>query len=250
MALYKLVFSPTGGSKMVADYICDSLATSQYVDLCDDKVDLLSLNFEPIDLVFVVVPVYGGRVPEVAINRIKNLIGNDAKCIAVCCYNRDYGDALLELVDSLIACHFQLLGIIAAVTRHTIFPKYSHDRPNYDDNVLLQSFTRRILENRTQNDIIPGNRPYRKRVKNKLYPNPKMKKCIKCAKCLFVCPVDAIDRNTFLADGNKCICCLRCVTVCPVKGRKINPIVLNFTALKLHRQLKRYHENEVYLLRP
>jgi electron transport complex protein RnfB len=41
--------------------------------------------------------------------------------------------------------------------------------------------------------------------------------CITCAKCVKVCPTDAIviKDNRAVVDGDKCICCGECVKVCP-----------------------------------
>lgn len=44
--------------------------------------------------------------------------------------------------------------------------------------------------------------------------------CIKCGKCEFVCPEDAIKRgwNGYLIDPDLCDSCGSCTYVCPVKA--------------------------------
>ena len=49
----------------------------------------------------IAVPSYGGRVPQVAVDRISEIKGNGAKAVLLCVYgNRAYEDTLTELEDS------------------------------------------------------------------------------------------------------------------------------------------------------
>ena len=59
MILYSVHFSPTGGTKKVADIICRAMdGDSVEIDLCSD-IEQMSLCEE--DICLVSVPSYGGR---------------------------------------------------------------------------------------------------------------------------------------------------------------------------------------------
>lgn len=61
MRYYNIHFSPTGGTKKVADIICSALEGDFIeIDLCGN-IEQTSLNEE--DICLVSVPSYGGRVP-------------------------------------------------------------------------------------------------------------------------------------------------------------------------------------------
>ena len=68
MGYYNIYFSPTGGTKKVADIICGALEGDfNEIDLCSNIVQT-SLSDE--DICVVSVPSYGGRVPATAVSLI------------------------------------------------------------------------------------------------------------------------------------------------------------------------------------
>ena len=84
MEHYNIHFSPTGGTKKVADIICGTLEGDFHeVDLCSN-IEQMSLCEE--DICLVSVPSYGGRVPGAAIGMLKNLTGHGAKAVLNCVY--------------------------------------------------------------------------------------------------------------------------------------------------------------------
>lgn len=99
MKIYEITFSPTGGTKKVADMLTSEWSSEIFpVDLTDSKTDLGSLAFTPEDVVVIAVPSYGGRVPGTVVKRLRMMKGNGAKAILVCVYgNRAYEDTLVEL---------------------------------------------------------------------------------------------------------------------------------------------------------
>lgn len=99
MKYYNIHFSPTGGTKKVADIICSALKGDFIeIDLCSN-IGKMSLCEE--DICLVSVPSYGGRVPATAIERLKCISGNGAKAILNCVYgNRAWEDTLTELQDT------------------------------------------------------------------------------------------------------------------------------------------------------
>ena len=75
------------------------------------------------ELLIVGIPVYAGRVPEMAVERIRQFKGKGTPAIAVAVYgNRDYDDALLELSDLLADNGFQVISAGAFIAQHSILP--------------------------------------------------------------------------------------------------------------------------------
>ncbi|HCP42006.1 MAG TPA: hypothetical protein DIT83_00685 [Barnesiella intestinihominis] len=95
--MYIVYFSPTGGTRKAAYIIgkeIDPQATE--IDITDHTRQQNSYDLNGEDTLLVAVPVYGGRVPSVAIDRLKRITGHNTPAILVVVYgNRDYDDALL-----------------------------------------------------------------------------------------------------------------------------------------------------------
>ena len=69
MGVYSIHFSPTGGTKTVADIICGALdGDFNEIDVCSN-IEHMSLCEE--DICLISVPSYGGRVPATAVERLK-----------------------------------------------------------------------------------------------------------------------------------------------------------------------------------
>ena len=64
MALYQMIFSPTGGVAACTEALAAAWEGPwRTVDLTDREADWSGLAFTPEDLVLAAVPVYAGRVP-------------------------------------------------------------------------------------------------------------------------------------------------------------------------------------------
>lgn len=102
MKLYNIVFSPTGGTKKVADYLTCALEREvTTVDLADSKQNFDAVSLKKEDVAVISVPSYGGRVPAVAAQRLSRVHGSGARAVLVCVYgNRAYEDTLVELEDA------------------------------------------------------------------------------------------------------------------------------------------------------
>lgn len=71
MKLYNIVFSPTGGTKKVADYLINALeGEAATVDLTGSKQNFDAVSLTKEDVAVISVPSYGGRVPAVAVERL------------------------------------------------------------------------------------------------------------------------------------------------------------------------------------
>ena len=76
--LYNIYFSPTGGTKKVADILVGNLGEEVCgVDICCD-IEKMSLHVG--DVCLVSVPSFAGRVPQIAVERIKKIAGNGGHC--------------------------------------------------------------------------------------------------------------------------------------------------------------------------
>lgn len=85
MNVIEILFSPTGGTEKVAHIIGEHWSNNtERIDLCDSKIDFTKCNITKDDMVLIAMPSFGGRAPVVAIERLKQIRGNGAKCTLVC----------------------------------------------------------------------------------------------------------------------------------------------------------------------
>ena len=120
MSIYAIYFSPTGGTEKIVTFIAEQFGVYQSIDLCEKTSDLTN-DFSEEDLCIIGVPSFGGRVPAIALERIKALSGNNATAILITVYgNRAYEDTLIELEDTLIEKNFTCQAAIAAIAEHSI----------------------------------------------------------------------------------------------------------------------------------
>lgn len=253
MKLYDIVFSPTGGTKKVADYLTGALAGDiTTVDLTDSKQDFDAVSLTKEDVAVISVPSYGGRVPAVAAERLGAVHGNGARAILVCVYgNRAYEDTLVELEDAAKRAGFQVIGAVAAIAEHSIARQFASGRPDAQDAAQLSDFAKQIQRKLSGADssepAIPGNRPYKKAGGAGMVPKP-TKECTNCGICAEKCPVQAIDReNLKKVDEKACISCMRFVAVCPQGARKFNPVMLSAASLMLKKVCSERKECELFL---
>lgn len=226
MEIYEMSFSPTGGTRRVADVLAAAWSDNVcQVDLAAPhfKVDV---TFSEDDVVLMAVPSYAGRVPALAVERIRTMEGNNARAVLLCVYgNRAYEDTLLELSDVVEALHFRVVAAVAAIAEHSIVHHYAAGRPDADDKELLKVFAGKIEHKLLDGDFtplaLPGNRPYKPLKNAAITPMPQSE-CNACGWCAKQCPVQAIDSlRPDVVDAEKCIGCMRCVVYCPRSARKI-----------------------------
>ena len=248
MNVVEIVFSPTGGTEKVAHIIGGHWKESVVrIDLSDYKTDFAKYKIEKEDMVLIAMPSFGGRAPAVAIERLKQMTGNGAKCTLVCVYgNRAYEDTLVEMEDAAKECGFQVVAAIAAVAEHSIMPQYASNRPDESDKKQLIHFADQIAGKDGEVVSIPGNRPYKKAGGAGLVPK-RTKNGVKCGLCAERCPVQAIHSTGYTTDSKKCISCMRCVNQCPEKARKVNGTMVSIAALAMKKACSIRKENELFL---
>lgn len=212
-------FSPTGGTKRVAEHIEQKLGGTSM----DFTMRCLDMQFQQDSLVFFCFPVYGGRVPYPVYDRMQQLTGAGTPCVPVAVFgNRAVDDALLEMSDIAATRGFEAVAGAAVVTRHSLEPSIAAGRPDVLDLCKLDRFLDTLKGKDSFRKVqLPGDPGYRKRkgVSLPLYPQSS-KECIGCSNCMINCPAEAILAPTQL-DKSKCMSCMRCVEVCSTDSRYV-----------------------------
>lgn len=222
-------FSPTGSTRAVAQAIA-ATREQEHIDLLKHTAPRTISSTTPL---LAVVPVYGGRVPAIAIERLAALQGQGGPAIAVVVYgNRAYEDALLELKNALTRRGFRVVAAAAFIAEHSIARSIATGRPHSQDKQTAADFaaavdTKLALPQAQQSAIsVPGN--------EEMKPLPQMPAtpvvtdaCGGCGRCARECPTGAIPAdNPRTTDATRCILCMRCVSICPRQARTLPPPLL------------------------
>ena len=246
-----IYFSPTGGTKKVADILVSNL-TSEFceVDICRD-IEKMSLQAE--DVCLISVPSFAGRVPAVAIERIKKISGNGTKAILNCVYgNREWDDTLTELQDTLESCGFVCVAAVAAVAEHSVLRQFATGRPDEVDAKELAEFARKItakLDSGVFGKLeLAGSHGTYKQIGPIPFKPEANDSCDKCGICAAGCPVGAIDKtDPRKTDKDRCISCMRCRDICPKHARDLDPVFMQAAAGKMAPKLGGHKKNYLFL---
>ena len=250
-------FSPTHTSAKIARAVGEGIGMGRRIETdltLDEETSPILINDA---LTVIAVPVYGGRVAPIALQRLKRLKGHNAPVILLTIYgNRDYEDALVELRDTAVELGFTPLSAGAFIGEHS----YSRPnmpvaagRPDADDLQKAEQFGRESLRKLQESTFplpsffIKGNVPYKPLPAGNNATPVCNDLCYACGNCIEVCPTHAIHLS---ADGSqietiaeRCIRCCACVKGCPQKARTFDT---PFAAL-LHDCFQRPKENRIIL---
>lgn len=257
--IHLIYFSPTHTSAKIAYAIAEGLGgdTLSESDITHEALKK-TLHIDDNELVIVAVPVYGGRVAETAMERIRMFQGEKTPVIPVVVYgNRDYEDALKELSDALTAQGFVPVSAGAFVGEHSFSRKempIAAGRPDKEDLVKASKFGYETLIKldavSTLSGLpsleIKGNFPYK--VKGPSTPQAPVtdeELCTQCEYCIDVCPVAAISivDDRMFSDPALCVKCCACVKECPEGARTFDT---PYTAM-LHKNFSARREPELFV---
>ena len=193
-----ITFSPTCTSKQVGEAIVHGTGISS-VSKVDLTLEAAGKREVPSHaLAVITVPVYGGHVAPLALERMKELHADGAPAVVVVVYgNRAYEKALVELDAFVTKLGFKVIAGATFVGEHSYSSeKYpvAAGRPDADDLEYAKPMPRT--------------------------PQVDAERCTHCGYCVKHCPAGAIikgDECNTVAE--KCIKCCACVKGCPQKAR-------------------------------
>jgi ferredoxin len=230
-----IYFSPTHTTRIIVEAIAQGFQSEHIIpyDLTLPQSKTRMFDKLGSELAIIGVPVYSGRVPEDAIDRLRRIRANDTPAVIVVLYgNRDYNDALLELKDLSVETGFKPVAGGAFVGEHswaTEETPIAAGRPDTEDLQKAEAFGRlirdKLIEFKTTDDIlplnVPGKYPHRKRMQPRnTSPVTSESLCTLCHTCEEVCPTAAIAVDDAVeTDPGLCILCCACVKNCPTQAR-------------------------------
>ena len=248
--IYHFTFSPTRTSQKVGAAIASGISSGQIVekDFTRKPAELLSVPCS--SLVLFSVPVYGGHVAPMALERFQKLKGDGTPAVVVVVYgNRDYEKALQELASFVTQHGFKVVAAGTFIGEHS-YSSEKHPiavgRPDDEDLVFARKFGTQIKEKLYNTasfeelntvDVARIPRPSQSffsvvrfiitvlRWRKKGLPMPSAPTvdsslCTHCCACVNVCPSGAIDLASPLeTQAEQCIKCCACVKGCPQGAR-------------------------------
>ncbi|MBI9078506.1 MAG: 4Fe-4S binding protein [Pseudodesulfovibrio sp.] len=257
-SLNLICFSPTGTSRSVLLSIAEGFNPTSIREWDMTLPDSAAQDLEEFgqDLTIIGTPVYAGRVPKTAVERLKRIHANGTPAVLVATYgNRAFEDALLELQDITVKQGFSPVAGAAFIGEHSFSSEampIAQGRPDAQDLTKAAAFGKALRVKADEGSLgatdllLPGNSPHREGWnKPPMSPVTNKDTCEKCGACAKVCPTGAIDENGH-TDATLCIVCLACVRACPTNARTITePMILGF-AKKLHDNCSTRREPELF----
>lgn len=273
-AVHLIVFSPTHTSKQVGEAIVRGTGFPEVseTDLTLQSMDTLEIPED--QLVVISVPVYGGKVTPLALERLKGIHTSGAPVVLAVVYgNRAYEKALAELDAFVSDRGFKVIAGATFVGEHSYSTEKNPiavGRPDADDLQFAEAFGGKVRSKieaavdmeklyavdvnriqRPRQPFFPLFRFLRKVVKLRKsgVPMPRIpavdaELCTHCGYCVVHCPAGAIVKGDECnTDATKCIRCCACVKGCPKNARTFDTPF----AILLADCFKRQKENRILL---
>ena len=226
MSIVEIFFSPSGTSQKVADSIANSFG--QEKEICNLLIFNSEKELKREDVAVVVMPVFAGRLPKTASERLSKIKGNETPAIAVVNYgNAHVTDSLLELTDLLRKNNFNVIAAASTVSHHSIFDGVAVGRPDESDMEKIDEFAKKCIKkiesNKSLESDIPGNRPYTDYKQLPFEISCDETVCAFCYDCVSICPEKAIPEDDPIeTDLNLCSRCTACISICPEDARRFS----------------------------
>lgn len=241
--IYTVYFSPTGGTRKIA--VALSYNLSQLLHIPAQNINLTNLanrqtryDFDSNSLVILAIPVYAGRIPNKLLPDLEKCLNGSGKTVIlpISVYgNRNYDEALREMLLLVEKHGFIPIGAAAMISQHAFSTHIAKDRPDASDFKLLTDFSKKISEKilNSQNlTSITYDRntpvgPYYTPLKAdhtparflKAKPVTDMSKCNNCGICAQKCPMESISADNVSDVFGICIKCQACVKLCPTHAK-------------------------------
>ena len=206
-------------------------------------------------------PVYGGRIPPVAAQRLRRFMGESTPAVIIVVYgNRAFEDALLELSNLVKECGFITVAAGAFIGEHsysTAETPIAVGRPDAQDLIQARDFGSRvrttITDFRNSGTMtwvpLPGTFPYKGYgAQPEISPVTRRDRCNLCGECADVCPTAAIAVDkTVLTEKRGCIRCCACVKKCPAGARVMEEPLIRQRAERLSRTYEERKAPEIFV---
>ena len=247
-----IYFSPTHTSKQVAEAIVRGTGIKNVVPMNITLQETEEIEIPTSSLAIIVVPVYGGHVAPLAMERLEKIRAMNTPTVLVVVYgNRAYEKALIELDAFALPHGFKVIAGATFIGEHSFSTDkcpIADGRPNKADLEYANEFGKKIvdkiqsvdsLEKLRQIDVRAIKRPrqpifsllrfVRKVIKLRKEATPIPRTpwvgddslCTHCGICAAQCPAGAIQKGDELhTDADKCIKCCSCVRVCKHQARQ------------------------------
>jgi len=257
-----IYFSPTRTTKKILEGISEGLhlKIAETIDLTTPGEKMNTPDEILENLVLIGSPVYSGRIPPLAAQRIRRFKGRHTPAVLVVVYgNRGFDDALLELRDIAMESGFKPIAGAAFIGEHSLADAsrpIALGRPDVSDLDKARLFGEKIEKKMTTISSfdtipalqVPGNHPYRERTQRQpISPLTREDVCTKCGQCATVCPTGAVTvGDTVTTDPAACIICFACVKDCPSGARHLEDAGIEKAAKRLSETCSGRKEPEIF----
>lgn len=241
--IYAVYFSPTGGTQKIIEALSNDL--SQLLHIPFQKIDLTILtnrqtryDFDSNSLVILAIPVYAGRIPNKLLPDLDRCLNGSGKTaiIPISVYgNRNYDEALREMLMLTEKNGFIPIGATTMISQHAFSSLIAKDRPDFSDFQALTDFSNKIAGKILNNQELTGITydrdtpigPYYTPLRSdhtparflKAKPVTEMDKCNNCGICVKKCPMGSISVDNVADVSGICIKCQACVKFCPTHAK-------------------------------
>jgi ferredoxin len=259
-----IYFSPTRTTQRVLTGIAEGIDLGDviHLDLTPPGVQGRTFEVGAETIALLGAPVYGGRLPKVAVERLYRVRGNNTPAVLVVVYgNRAFEDALLELKEIAEARDFVPIAGAAFIGEHsysTTTMPIAPGRPGAADMEKAVAFGQQIQKMLAQMSVdnlppltVPGNYPYKERRPSTETPPTPITiadLCTLCGDCAAVCPTGAIAvGDAVITQAAACIQCCACTRACPTGARVMEDPRILRTAAWLYENHSARKEPEVFV---